>query len=162
MTQVRCYWNLHARCWSIQDAKTRRVIGHATRVLLRDVAFKVSEAGRQRVLREGRKNVHAFAVGELSAADWMETLRGPMPWITGDIHYQKHAKEKGRLVSYNPRRAGTFMVQVGYPEAPGQAVREPIHEAPMAWLGGYAAGFAIVIAFDPCLMTEAESEKATV
>jgi hypothetical protein len=31
--------------------------------MLRDVTFVVREAGRQRVLREGCKNVHAFAKG---------------------------------------------------------------------------------------------------
>lgn len=63
----RVYRNLHRRTFSIQgfvSAKRGwRVIGHGDNFLLRDVTFKVSEAGRQRVLREGRKNVHAFAHG---------------------------------------------------------------------------------------------------
>jgi hypothetical protein len=39
------------------------VISHETSVVLSDVTFKVSEAGRQRVIREGRKNVHAGIEG---------------------------------------------------------------------------------------------------
>jgi len=44
-----------------------RVVGWASTVLLSDVTPKVSEAGRQRVLREKRKNVHAGMGGYLSA-----------------------------------------------------------------------------------------------
>jgi hypothetical protein len=44
-----------------------KVIKHVDRIDLRDVRFKVSEAGRQRVLREKRKNVHAFIEGEESS-----------------------------------------------------------------------------------------------
>jgi hypothetical protein len=61
--QVQCYWNLHRKCWSVRDAKTRKVIAHKDKLWLEDVTFKVSEAGRQRVLRERKKNVHAFACG---------------------------------------------------------------------------------------------------
>lgn len=41
------------------------VVGHAREILLADVRFVVREGGRQRVLETGRKNVHAFAVGEI-------------------------------------------------------------------------------------------------
>jgi hypothetical protein len=46
-----------------------RIVGYAEAVILTDVEFRVRESGRQRVLRERRKNVHAFVVGscELSA-----------------------------------------------------------------------------------------------
>jgi hypothetical protein len=40
-----------------------KVIKHTDSISLADVKFKVSEAGRQRVLREKRKNVHAFIEG---------------------------------------------------------------------------------------------------
>ena len=42
-----------------------RVIARSSHVLLEDVRPKVSQAGRRRVLREGRKNVHAGLVGNL-------------------------------------------------------------------------------------------------
>lgn len=63
---VKCYWNLHKKCWSVMDAKTRKVIKHLQELTLFDCQFKVSEAGRQRVIRERKKNVHAFVVGRLS------------------------------------------------------------------------------------------------
>ena len=43
--------------------KTKLVIAHMNLVALENVEFKVSEAGRQRVLREKRKNVHAGVIG---------------------------------------------------------------------------------------------------
>ena len=44
------------------------MVGHADQVELRKVDFKVSETGRQRVLKERKKNVHAYVVGFLDDA----------------------------------------------------------------------------------------------
>ena len=57
------YYNLHKHLWSNRDCKTRRVIDHSHLQVLRDVTFKVSAAGRRRVLKERRKNVHAGCEG---------------------------------------------------------------------------------------------------
>lgn len=65
MIMIEVYRNLTKKCWSLRDSKTRLVIAHRDSLWLRDCTFKVSEAGRQRVLREKRKNVHAFVKGEL-------------------------------------------------------------------------------------------------
>src|SRR5438093_2469132 len=62
---VEVYRNIRARNWSVRDARTKKVIAHTPEVALTDVVFKVSEAGRQRVLREHRKNVHAWVRGTL-------------------------------------------------------------------------------------------------
>lgn len=61
--KVFVYRNLTKQCWSVRDCKTRRVVAHLRCVTLYDVELKVSEAGRQRVLRERKKNVHAGAEG---------------------------------------------------------------------------------------------------
>lgn len=61
--KVKVYWNLHKKCYSVQHKG--KVIDHLDRVVLENVEFKVSEAGRQRVLKQKRKNVHAFVVGSL-------------------------------------------------------------------------------------------------
>jgi hypothetical protein len=65
--QARVYYNLHRHTFSIQHRIDGRwlVRGYADEVMLRDVTFKVSEGGRQRVIREGRKNVHAYVRGTL-------------------------------------------------------------------------------------------------
>jgi hypothetical protein len=66
---ARVYWNLHKKTWSIQAkvGKSWKVVEHSDHVLLSGAEFKVSEAGRQRVLRDKRKNVHAMATGYLMA-----------------------------------------------------------------------------------------------
>lgn len=65
--RVRVYFNLHRKQLSVQSKTDKgwRVWLHANKVTLEDVEFKVSEAGRQRVLREKKKNVHAFVEGNL-------------------------------------------------------------------------------------------------
>jgi len=60
---VRVFKNLKHGCYSIMQ---RGVIkASAKQVRLCDVEFRVRESGRQRMLREKRGNVHAFAVGRL-------------------------------------------------------------------------------------------------
>lgn len=45
--------------------KNGRVVAQRRRLILVRAKFKVRPAGRLKVLREGRKNVHAFVVGDL-------------------------------------------------------------------------------------------------
>lgn len=154
--KVRVYWNLHQGCWSVQDARTRRVIGHATQLLVRDAKFNVSEAGRQRVLRERKKNVHAFVVGDLEAAIWSSTVRShePMPWDLDrktNNAYRHEANRVDTRVSYNPLKAGHF-----FEVATGQ----PVASADMAYLtwenrkGSDLTPKSRVLTFDPCMMPE--------
>jgi hypothetical protein len=66
--KVFVYRNLHKNCWSIKALEGNnkgRVIYHAQTVTLSNCTFKVSKAGRERVLRDKRKNVHAGVAGEL-------------------------------------------------------------------------------------------------
>lgn len=55
------YYNLHQHCFSM--VQNGLVVLHTDMIVLENVIFKVSEAGRQRVLSEGRKNVHARVKG---------------------------------------------------------------------------------------------------
>jgi hypothetical protein len=64
--RVFVYRNLHRKCYSVKSLKTGRVIAHVDSIDLINVVFRVSEAGRQRVLREKRKNVHAGVVGYIA------------------------------------------------------------------------------------------------
>lgn len=66
--RVFVYRNVTKRCYSIRaisGPQKGKVISHANFVQLENCEFKVSEAGRQRVIRERRKNVHAGVVGDL-------------------------------------------------------------------------------------------------
>ena len=72
--KVFVYFNLHRKCFSVKALEGEfkgRVVAHASHVNLIHCTFKVSEAGRQRVLREKRKNVHAGVVGQLVKLTFM-------------------------------------------------------------------------------------------
>ena len=85
---VQVYFNLHRRCWSVRQRG--RVIGHANSLVLRDVTWRVQPSGRERVRREGRKNVHAYASG----------------WVTHLILLDGTEQ----AVRYNPYELETFVV----------------------------------------------------
>lgn len=61
--RVKVYFNLQKNCLSVVDASTGRLYCHSHRVELKDARFHVNENGRQRVVREKRKNVHAYVIG---------------------------------------------------------------------------------------------------
>ena len=70
--KVFCYFNLHKKLWSVKALEgpmKGRVIAHKRLITLAGAVPKVSEAGRQRVLRERRKNVHAGLVGRWDPLD---------------------------------------------------------------------------------------------
>ncbi|HEY9664829.1 MAG TPA: hypothetical protein V6C65_40840 [Allocoleopsis sp.] len=64
---IRIYRNLNNGTMSIQAKvdKSWKVVGHVTDCVVSDVSFKIQDGGRQRVIREGRKNVHAWGQGVL-------------------------------------------------------------------------------------------------
>lgn len=91
--RVYVYFNLHKLLWSVralEGPNKGRVIEHAREIFLTDCQFKVSEAGRQRVLRERRKNVHAGVVGRTGT---------PVP----------ASALLGERVTYNPYKHPTFV-----------------------------------------------------
>lgn len=61
--KVFVYRNLHKNVYSVRDTKTGRVVLHTKNITLSYVTFVVGEKGRQRVIQEGRKNVHAGVRG---------------------------------------------------------------------------------------------------
>ena len=63
------YYNYHKKNWSVRSRKTGRVIANLNSVCLVDCEFRVSDAGRQRVIGERVKNVHAGVAGEVLLND---------------------------------------------------------------------------------------------
>ena len=84
--RVDVYFNLRKRVFSIRHR--RKVIEHAACVVIRDPAFVVSEKGRQRVLKEKRKNIHACVRGELVYSG--EMCRW-LPRLPNKAHYNPYA-----------------------------------------------------------------------
>jgi len=98
MQKVRVYWNLHKKTWSIQDCKSGLVIDHKKCVVL-EGNFVVRKGGQKRVRQEGKKNVHAFAVGYVDDKYNVDNIR-PRP--ISDIDWQR--------VTYNPYKHDYFML----------------------------------------------------
>jgi hypothetical protein len=117
--RVYVYFNLHRKCFSIkalEGPKKGRVIAHHDDVLLFDATFKVSEAGRQRVLRERKKNVHAGVVGQ-----WVGSLDDEL--TIERIVYN------GTAVTYNPYKYNTFVHLYGeHPIETGRLVALTVSE----------------------------------
>ena len=111
------YFNLRTAEFSVRHKGKVRT--HADRLLVlpgdgkQTVLFKVSEPGRQRVLREKRKNVHSYVVGDA----WIEddghlacpTIRARSISHTEDV-IEAFEERYGDpvAVSYNPYKGGTF------------------------------------------------------
>ena len=90
--RVEVYFNLHKKLFSVRDCKTGRVIKHTNGITILDPKFVVRKAGRERVLRERKKTVHAFVRGELMGY--------------GDM---AHAPQLYSSVTYNPYKYSSFV-----------------------------------------------------
>ena len=105
------YFNLHTHLWSVKalDGQYKgKVVAHARSIELHDCELKVSEAGRQRVIREQAKNVHAGVVGEVVAIDAV-SKRYPVQFH----RLFDEVDDVTRLlpVTYNPYRFNSFVTK---------------------------------------------------
>lgn len=144
------YFNLRTAEFSVRHKGKVRT--HADKLLVlpgdgrETVLFKVSEPGRQRVLREKRKNVHSFVVGDA----WSEDGHGfscktiPARSIKDTEEVIEDLDERYGdpvAVSYNPYKGGTF-----YRRHPWT----PVHEAEAVILiSGHGNYPPTVLAYNP-------------
>ena len=87
--KVEVYRNLHKDCWSVRQRGIVRF--HCSRINLKDCKFVVQPAGHAKVVREKKKNVHAFVRGHL--CDEAEDIQ---VFCWDDIYY-------------NPYKAASFV-----------------------------------------------------
>jgi len=100
--KVDVYFNLHRKLFSIRACEgpnKGRVIAHRETVTLLRPQFKVSQAGRARVLREGRKNVHATVRGTWIYHEHIENYRSQV---------ENRCKKRGVEITYNPYKMSSF------------------------------------------------------
>ena len=88
---VQVYWNRHRKMWSVRSAATRRVISHVPAIALSGCEFRVSQAGRQRAVETGKRNVHAVVCGR------------PLARTTSRLN-----NSPATAVTYNPFRQSQF------------------------------------------------------
>ena len=109
--RVYVYFNLHKKVFSVRALEGEnkgRVVAHVNRILIDRPEFVVLEAGRQRVLREQKKNVHAGVRGIWTA------------WVDG-IDEWDHLTP----VTYNPYLYSSFVEK---------STLAPVHKATFAVL----------------------------
>ena len=90
--KVAVYYNLHKHTFSLQSRNKEdygKVIGHTEHVILKNANYVVRDSGRDKVLQEKKKNVHAFVVGEV-----VEGLEG--------------SRNVEKVVTYNPYKCRSF------------------------------------------------------
>lgn len=80
---VMIYKNLHNGLFSVKQDGL--VVAHIESVLLASVSFKVNDSGRNRVIREKKKNVHAFIVGYI-----LNVNNTPMSLLKRSITYNPY------------------------------------------------------------------------
>jgi hypothetical protein len=103
---VESFYNLHKHVLSVR--RKGKVVAHVPSVMLENAKFAVQPAGREKVLREKRKNVHAFVRGHyepIKSEDVMDLSESVYNW---------------QRVYYNPYKTKTFEIM---------ETGEPIHEA---------------------------------
>lgn len=88
--RVEVYRNLRTGTLSVRSCETGRVIAHPTEIAIALPTFVVQQGGRERVLRERKKYVHAFVRGWVTRPDLLP-------------------EEEGRLAVYNPFKVSTFV-----------------------------------------------------
>lgn len=105
--KVDVYKNLQQECISVRSREKEnrgRVVKHTDEAKIRDVEFVVQPAGRQRVLQEERKNVHAFARGVLTQRSPPDK---PVREVTYDPYQYEHFVERR---TENPIQTAEFAV----------------------------------------------------
>lgn len=74
--RVRVYWNVHKKCYSIQQKVRGRwkVVDHRNNLLLRTVTTKVNPAGIAKIRQDHRKRVVAWLEGFYATIDDIAAL----------------------------------------------------------------------------------------
>ena len=94
--KVMVYYNLHKHTFSV--TYDGRVIAHADYVKLENVVFRVRQGGREKVLKDKRKNVHSFVIGTL--IDYCKFPCENMP-----------EEPNNNIVTYNPYKYNSYVMK---------------------------------------------------
>ena len=85
---IEVYRNLHKKCWSVRQGGKVKV--HTSYICLQAAEFVVQPAGREKVLREQKKNVHAFVKGYLISARTINRLNKDIEWTMDAVTYNPY------------------------------------------------------------------------
>ena len=120
--RIEVYRNLHNDTFSIRrNGKVVKHLANWQRIFLKDVKFAVQPAGREKVRREGKKNVHAFIRG---------TYLAPSTFPHTTSEFKAKCTE---WVTYNPYQNDHFTATVTDPETTFTSYQD-VHEAKLVTL----------------------------
>ena len=120
--RVEIYRNLHNDTFSIRrNGKVVKHLANWQSIFLKDVKFAVQPAGREKVRREGKKNVHAFIRG---------TYLAPSTFPHTTSEFKSKCTE---WVTYNPYQNDHFTATVTDPETTFTSYQD-VHEAKLVTL----------------------------
>ena len=104
---VDVYRNLTKGCWSIRARRGKykgKVVAHADMLNLWECFFHVSEAGRQRVLSEKKKTVHAWVTGMFHQGGCGGILPDHAAWTLEGMKYNPYKQEVFTTLEGSPRK----------------------------------------------------------
>lgn len=100
--RVETYFNLHKKCLSARPTVKGGRVSHYRSITLKDAKFVVQPAGREKVLREKKKNVHAFVRGTVINSYGLEVKDG--------TKIAEYCEKQGfRRITYNPYKYDSFV-----------------------------------------------------
>ena len=105
--KYRVYRNLTDKTLSIMDTRTKKVVGHTNKILLKWVRFIVSKRGVERIRESRRKQVVAFAEGYFVNYLGLEG-EGPTEFKNWESKYAD-----SEAIYFNPYKYNTFVNSVG-------------------------------------------------
>jgi hypothetical protein len=94
--KVMVYYNLHKHTFSV--TYKGRLISHSDYVKLTDVEFRVRQGGREKVVKEKRKNVHSFVIGTL--VDYCRYPCNNLP-----------SEPNNNIVTYDPYKYNSYVMK---------------------------------------------------
>jgi hypothetical protein len=94
--KVMVYYNLNKHTFSV--TYKNRLITHADYIKLNDIEFRVRQGGREKVIKEKRKNVHSFVIGTL-----MDYCKYPCESLPSEPN--------SHIVTYDPYKYNSYVMK---------------------------------------------------
>jgi hypothetical protein len=122
--RLEAYYNLHKKCISARPIGG--YVKHYEFLCLDDASFSVQPAGRKKVLKEKKKNVHAFVRGNLLSGGEQRQRDHDYDGVNIDLSVDRF-REDARYdeVTYNPYKYESFVRKHN---------EEPVQYAPHVWI----------------------------
>lgn len=113
--RVKVYWNVTADTFSVVDMNTEspnygHVIGYADKIYLKDVKFRVSKKGVDRIRSQGQKSVVAYALGFVCSPDGITKDRPYELKQLKGVRFDPHTMYKFHTTDGEPIKGCDFLV----------------------------------------------------